>query len=361
MFKKIFFASLFLTLPYFCFADTISDFEEWKKTRKPQIDAIDSEITKQKKNDQPMLYRDDEHSFEITLPVEWGKIPEEIIAQFLNIVTKEEQENKINYSAGFHLSEKEYFQYPYILIQQQEKILSYSELASAFSAKKLNEISRQELANPELLKNIEAESPVLDKDRGIIFSRIDMEVDNIGKINGLIAMFLGEEGVTQMFFYSTEEEYSQWLPIFNSIIDSFNYDKEFGFDYASYESVEEKSFWKEILSGSAVNKGIEGAIAGGFIGGIVALISFLKGRKERSAIKSSEKETTGITEKVNGFLGKLKLSTVSTHLKNLFLVFSIYILFSICFGGDGENFILAIFPTILLIFIYKKIEKRFNL
>ena len=40
---------------------------------------------------------------------------------------------------------------------------------------------------------------------------IEMDVVNVGKVKGLLAMFLGEESITQLNFYAVESEYSENL------------------------------------------------------------------------------------------------------------------------------------------------------
>lgn len=98
---------------------------------------------------------------------------------------------------------------------------------------------------------------------------IQLDVANVGKVNGLIAMFLGKQGITQLNFYAVAAEYSRWLPIFTSMIDSFQYETAYAYD--PVEAVKNDS--PSLFEGVA-EKGLTGAITGGIIGLLVALLGW---------------------------------------------------------------------------------------
>jgi len=95
------------------------------------------------------------------------------------------------------------------------------------------------------------------------------DVANIGKINGLIAMFLGKQGITQLYFYAVSSEYSLWLPVFNSMIDSFRYDTAYA--YNPVEAVKNDS--PSLFENVAI-EGLSGAVIGGIIGLLAVLIGW---------------------------------------------------------------------------------------
>ena len=63
-------------------------------------------------------YSDSVDHYSFTLPEGWEEIPKSVIDQYLDEVVRQTQGQRIEYAAGFQLSEKDYFQYPYILIQE---------------------------------------------------------------------------------------------------------------------------------------------------------------------------------------------------------------------------------------------------
>jgi len=103
---------------------------------------------------------------------------------------------------------------------------------------------------------------------------IEMDVVNVGKVKGLMVMFLGKQGITQLNFYSVESEYSANLSTFNQIIDSFKYEQ--GFEYNEEEA--KKNDPSSIFDG-AIEKGVIGGIIGGIMALFIGLFSLSKGKR----------------------------------------------------------------------------------
>lgn len=302
MFKKITLFLFFLILPIFSYASldqygenklSYASFEEWKEAGSPNVDP--QEVAEQKRQqrialenqeeNEPILYRNDNHKFRIKFPVNWEEIPKNTIDEFKNLATKEGSKINVDYIAGFQLSNSEYFQYPYMLIQKinTEKIPS-SQLESlwkSFYDEDFQEVTQDQLSNikPELLNdnNTKITTPLIDKERNMIFLNIEMNVANIGKIKGLMVSCLGKDSIIQLLFYSTEEEYSDQLPIFNSIIDSFAY--EDGFSYVPNSNTEEGSVF---LSKDAIDEGLDGIVTGAFLALIVGISGFFSIKKSKN-------------------------------------------------------------------------------
>ena len=177
----------------------------------------------------------------------------------------------MEYAAGFQLAKKDYFQYPYILIQEHDvNTPSYSQLEGAFNDNDYQSSVQQKTAEySELLTNAKLEKPFVDKERNIIFMNIQIDVANVGKINGLIAMFLGKQGITQLTFYAVSNEYSRWLPVFNSIIDSFQYETAYAYDPVKAVKNDSPSLFEGVAE-----KGLTGAITGGIIGLLAVLLGW---------------------------------------------------------------------------------------
>ena len=52
------------------------------------------------------------------------------------------------------------------------------------------------------MTNATIQDPFIDKERNIIFMNTEMDVVNVGKVKGLMAIFLGKEKATYFNFYS---------------------------------------------------------------------------------------------------------------------------------------------------------------
>jgi len=225
----------------------------------------------------PHSNSDGHYSFE--LPPAW----DEISKSSLDKIASQDKTGSIEYVDGFQLIRNEY---PYMLVQEYKvNTPSYSQLEKTFKNYNLqNKLDEKSAEYKELISVGTAEKPFIDKERNIIFMNIQADVTNVGQVNALMAMFLGKNGITQFNFYSKKDEYSMWLPAFNSIINTFKYDD--GFQYNS--DVAKKN--DEIpLSDGVVDKAVNGMIVGFGLGllsfiiiGIRSIFNILRGKSNNS-------------------------------------------------------------------------------
>ena len=223
-------------------------------------------------------YTNQQNHYSFTLPSGWVEIPKSTIDDLFRQLADQTGGQFIDYAAGFQLEDAQnYFQYPYILVQEHKiNTPSYSQITQEFESDKFSEGVDKEIDKySEFMTNATLQDPFVDKERNIIFMNLEMDVANVGKVKGLLAMFLGKSGITQLNFYSVKSEYSENLSIFNQIIDSFSYEQ--GYEYNEQEAKKNDS--PSIFEGVA-EKGIIGAITGGLIALIFGLFSKSKKKKE---------------------------------------------------------------------------------
>src|SRR3989344_821350 len=92
-------------------------------------------------------YSDSVDHYSFTLPSGWEEIPKSVIDQYIDEVVRQTQGQRIEYAAGFQLAEKDYFQYPYILVQEHDvNTPSYSEIERAFSDSDYQSLVQQKTA-----------------------------------------------------------------------------------------------------------------------------------------------------------------------------------------------------------------------
>lgn len=229
---------------------------------------------------QAFIFSDIADHYSFDLPAGWEEIPKDVVDSFVDEVARQTQGQRIEYVAGFQLSDKEYFQYPYILVQEYKfefDTPSYREIEKIFNMGSLDQVTTNKIKEySELVRNAKFDQPFVDKERNIIFVNIQADVVNIGAVNGLMVMFLGKGGIVQLNFYSVKDEYSRWLPVFNSIIDSFQYD--IGHEYSPVENVQYNSL-------RVSERVVIGAIMGALLGLSGALFLFLR-RKKKLLLKN---------------------------------------------------------------------------
>ena len=247
-----------------------------------------------------VFYSDPIDGYSFDLPNGWEEIPKSVIDQYIDDVVRQTQGQRIEYTAGFQLNEKNYFQYPYILIQEHSvNTPSYSQIERVLHNINFDDLTQKGTAEySELLTSATVEKPFVDKERNIIFMNIELDVANIGKVNGLTAMFLGKQGITQLNFYAVSSEYSQWIPIFDSVIDSFRYETAYAYNPAEAVKNDSPSLFEGVAE-----KGFFGVIIGGIMGLLAGLIwiirigwNFLE-KKNKDTEQRNEKEDERIFSK----------------------------------------------------------------
>jgi hypothetical protein len=256
-------------------------------------------------NAESLNYVNQQNHYSFTLPDNWIEMPKSTIDEVMQQVIDQTGEQFIDYNTGFQLEDTQPFQYPYILVQEHEvSAPSYSQISKTFESDKFFESVTKKIDEYfELMSNASLQNPFVDKERGIIFMNVEMDVVNIGKAKGLTAMFLGKESITQLNFYSVKSKYSENLLIFNQIIDSFRYEQ--GYEYDEEEAKKNDS--PSIFNG-AIEKGIIGGIMGLFMVLIMGLFLREGGDKE---IKGNNKN------KLNNNLENIIENTIYEELKNI--------------------------------------------
>jgi uncharacterized membrane-anchored protein len=214
-------------------------------------------------------YSNTTEHYSIELPNGWVQIPQNTINQAVQVLIKTATTNNIvvpEYTAGFQPEAKNYFQYPYLLIQKLKGTgISPNELAEVFKNTTALENLTKKLS---ITSNTKIENPYLDIKRNALVYTMTTDYQGIGTIKNLNVLILGKVGVTQLLFYSPESQYSMNLPLFNSIFESFKFNE--GFEYIP-------------KSKSAINS--VGWIVAGILGGACVLL--LRKRKLRDVLPTN--------------------------------------------------------------------------
>ena len=224
---------------------------------------------------QSFVYSDSIDHYSFRLPNGWEEIPKSVIDQYMDELVRQTQGARIEYTAGFQLSTSDYhFEYPYILVQEHNvNTPSYSEIESAFYDNDFEGRVKEKTAEySELISNATLDEPFIDKERHIIFMNVQSDLGNGQIVQGLTAMFLGKHSTTQMNFYAMSSEYSRWLPVFNSIVNSFAYEQAYAYDPVSAQQYDSPSIFEGVL---------EKALIGGILGSVFALAFAAVSRKKK--------------------------------------------------------------------------------
>src|SRR5207253_625820 len=127
------------------------------------------------------------------------------------------------------------------------------------------------------VKDVYVGTAVMDRQHNQVLIRLLMNVKGVGELECLSVGHIGSDGVVFIHSYSTEPNYAKYLPDFNKINDSFQFDQGHTFTPSP-------SLWSRIGLG-ALSGALRGAIFGGLIGLIAggAVFVFKKATKQAAA------------------------------------------------------------------------------
>ena len=210
------------------------------------------------------IYTDTLDHYSFVLDSGWVEIPKSIVDESVGFVLDQTQELRFEYSAGFQLEDRVYFEYPYILMQEHQfslNSLMYSEIEQLFTGDDFsNSVQNAALDLSELIGTTTLDDPYVDRDRNVVIFNMSSDVVNVGTVNAILAMFLGRNQIVQMNFYWESSDRDYWLPAFNRMINSFRFDSGYGYDPS------------EVNSSQTLTSVLNRMLTRGFIGGTSGLI-----------------------------------------------------------------------------------------
>jgi hypothetical protein len=174
---------------------------------------------------------------------------------------RQARDAKIRYTAGFRLIDRPI---PYILIQPTELPGStYEEIERFF----INDAN-----GAKGTRDAAVSTPVLDRSRNQITTRIEQDLPGLGKLKSLTTAFIGSQEIVSVHCYAMESDYERYLPTFTAINDSFRYDAGYGFVPGSAPAVHRGG-------GSPILGALVGAAIAALIGGLIYLLKRIFKRK----------------------------------------------------------------------------------
>ncbi|PJC51088.1 MAG: hypothetical protein CO032_01380 [Nitrosopumilales archaeon CG_4_9_14_0_2_um_filter_34_16] len=194
--------------------------------------------------DTSVFYESGNH-YSFNLPYGWQEIPIPVIEEYRTALSEElGMEEVPEYSGGFYLITNDYFEYPYILIQEFDRdYISFEEFRDLYKSQgyRLEDVEvLKELESKQLFSNIEIGEALFDNEKYEVFATFEMDTPG-GTMKALGSIFFGREMITHVFFYSAKEDYEKYLPIFQTVIASFSYDSGYEYQTDKHSSESDKS------------------------------------------------------------------------------------------------------------------------
>ncbi len=179
--------------------------------------------------------------YSFLLPNGWEEIPEKVIIEYRELMQSEYEIEIPEYVAGFHLIEKDYFEFPYILVQEFDRgDVTYEEMASVLQDEDIAlEVMEDAVEDvPELISDISLGGTMLDNEKYRLYMVTESDTP-IGEMKSLGVIYFGRDTIVHLFFYSDVGEFDKDLPKYQVITDFFKFEKNY--QYVSGSKTKEQT------------------------------------------------------------------------------------------------------------------------
>ena len=161
--------------------------------------------------------------FTVTLPAGWVEVPAGIIEQY-NANIRRAAPNLSSRAGGFTYGFQPkpaggWLEHPYMLV----KVSTAGRIPeNAFQELKtidLNaEVKKKSADMPSALTNMTLGTPMFDEATHTVWMTVELDVQGVGRIQGISAMIPTETGFVQFFAYATKATFATHLPAFRQVI-----------------------------------------------------------------------------------------------------------------------------------------------
>jgi hypothetical protein len=222
-------------------------------------------------------YRDAARHYTLELPQGWEAMSAQELNQINELLRQRVPGSAIHYHAGLRQTGTLPGTYPYILVQFTpftSPNASYEDIEQTLKREFPGEVKQAEGVLGDLARNLTVGTPVLDRSRNRILTRVQLGVPFIGTIQGFSVGHIGKEGIVYVHCYAPENDFATLSPAFNRLQESFQYDAGYTFTPAKGNT-----FMRNIGKHAAVGALI-GGVVGALVGGAVGLVKLLGGKKK---------------------------------------------------------------------------------
>jgi hypothetical protein len=225
---------------------------------------------------------DTSDGFSVTLPSGWAEAPPGALRNLEAAIGKMSQGAEENqYDYGYQLaSASRWFEYPYILVQvNRDGRIPEGQLRQH---KRIESEFRQGLEDAEeafggAVSDTRQDETLYDETDHVLWSALKMKIQGVGDVRGLMAIKLTEFGFIRLMGYATEETFAHYSPIFSEAIRTLAIADEYRYRHRLTDHA--PTIWGINLGQVAI-----AGLIGGLAGGALALIGYLKKKKDRHEV-----------------------------------------------------------------------------
>jgi hypothetical protein len=240
------------------------------------------------------------YGYHLDLPNGWVEIPRDAVQQMLAVVQKPDAATSIIYDAGFQLdSAEQWFEYPYVLVQpipyasfglhRQINEDEFPEMVRTVTGLDFDKIVDENISSDarQFLGEMDVGKPRLDAGNRRYLWTMNMDVQGIGPVRGLLAGNFGRDSIVQVAFYSRRADWDRYSDVRQAIVASFQFDphKAYSAEVAA-ANPSPPSTWSSALRG-----GVFGGVTGGAVALVLGLIARAKRKKSATAANTAAEES----------------------------------------------------------------------
>ena len=158
--------------------------------------------------------------YNIKIPNNWIKIPKNKLIELENNIFRTSGIVSV-YNYGYQTTEKHWFEYPYVLIMVSDKgkvnekrLKNYKKIKSSMNDA-INIVNSKE---KDYISNISFGETLYESENHILWSKMNIDTKEYGKVQAISAIKLTEYGFIQFNGYSLEKDMFKYEPIFKRMI-----------------------------------------------------------------------------------------------------------------------------------------------
>ena len=224
-------------------------------------------------------YRDAAQRFTLELPEEWGLMPADALAA-INDSARDKVNPSVRYIGGFQLKSKPPADPPYILIQFKPgrmEGLPFEQLELELSNRPPERLEQIDGKISDVFSTLTDGISVIERARRRLLMRTHVVVAGFGPVTGISCGMIGNDGLINLHCYSREAEFTQYLPAFEAIADSFRFDPGFEYVPPSPPPSQSPVTWPDMAGG------LVGAIFGAVFAGVAVAVCWFLGKLVRKS------------------------------------------------------------------------------
>lgn len=220
-------------------------------------------------------FHSDRYGYSLELPEGWVAVPDDVLKMATDAMVSPRAPNKLTIDAAFQrAAAPHWLAYPYVMVQVvpyahfgssgQLPESHFATVTSTITGLDMDKVMDEALT-PEArqwVDGIQMGKPALDMARRRFVYSIDMDVQGVGPVRGLMAGHFGKEALVQVMFYATPDQWDSAAAERDQTIESFAFDPATAYDPAlAAESTGGGSIWDSTWRGAIIGGGV-GALVG---------------------------------------------------------------------------------------------------